>query len=373
MKNKVIGGLLLTAAIGSQGIALAASAQYEKTGNLTFALSDNRQQTITVNNVAATDSVMALLDSECNALVKYTAKSTKVDTKYVIAAIGKSIGRGFTSKAQLLVDNYDNEIPAPPYPPYIVPAGYGDDMLNVFNGPRDDTGALFDGYVWPNEVQIDWVNYALAYPEEDNSPKAHVYIYENSNDGVACLDVTPFFSIEEAYCYHCWDTVGRVTKGQMSTKSPSTGDPCVGGGGGDCGLSGNGSTQYYLTVKFNNILTENIYLDSGLNGADYNDYLINRGYAPVDEGQVVRQVGLADELQFTVAGLVNYSWKIKPINGVAAAMGTHTMSKAQGYGDLGNRCGVFSGSVKITETDKIALPCRLDDLAFGGGEYDGGE
>jgi hypothetical protein len=363
MKNKVIGGLLLTAAIGSQVSAVAA----EKLGNLTFALTDNRQQTVSVNGNAnaaqANGSVTALLDSVapwdddlCDALVKYESKSTKVDTKYVINAIGKAIGKTFDPKAQLILENYDNELPAPPYPPYINPAGIGDDMLNVFNGPRDDTGALFGGYLWPNELQIDWVNYALAIPVGDVDPKARVYVFENKANG-ACLEVSPFFSIEEAYCYHCWDTVGRVTKGQLSTKDPSAGDPCVGGGGVGCGLSGNGKTQYYLTVNFNNILSENVYLDTTLNGTDYNDYLIAEGFTDV-AGQVVKQVAFSDELQFTVAGVVNYSWKIKPIAGVAAALGTHSIAKAEGYGDLGNRCGVFTGSVKITETDKLDLPCN---------------
>ena len=127
-----------------------------------------------------------------------------------------------------------------------------------------------------------------------------------------------------------------------------------------CNLAGNGTTQYYLTVKFNNILAENLYLgDATDGGVIYNEYLLDLGLTDTDEdGLVIRQVGLADELQFTVAGVVSYNWKIKPINGIAAAMGTHSMNKAEGYGDLGNRCGVFTGSVKITETDKIAVPCR---------------
>ncbi|HOY60816.1 MAG TPA: hypothetical protein PK640_22055, partial [Verrucomicrobiota bacterium] len=118
-------------------------------GQLTFALTDTYQWRVTHNGSAIQESVPLL--TECEANLKYETKSEKITTTRVINAIGKALRRSYTSKAKLGIVNYDNEVPAPPYPPYLF-----DPAADTFNGPLDANGYyITDMWVWPNEVQID--------------------------------------------------------------------------------------------------------------------------------------------------------------------------------------------------------------------------
>ncbi len=330
MKRTLLATLAISACIGSQVLCAATTGTY-KVGQLTFALTDTYQWRVTHNGSAIQESVPLL--TECEANLKYETKSEKITTTRVINAIGKALRRSYTSKAKLGIVNYDNEVPAPPYPPYLF-----DPAADTFNGPLDANGYyITDMWVWPNEVQIDWVEYdwvnATGEPGDELWTKASVVI-SDPNGTWKCTDVSDFFSFEEAYCYFCWDTVDRVTKGSL--KSSYEYDICIGPGG--CGVSGSGTTKFYLTIKFNNDPASNIWLNQE------EEY---RTVAPL--------ASAADRLIFTVGGVVNYPWKIKALNGVAYAFGTMTMSKAEGYGQ-NPWCGVLSGSIKITETDDSKLP-----------------
>jgi hypothetical protein len=164
--------------------------------------------------------------------------------------------------------------------------------------------------------------------------------------------VTGFFSIEEAYCYFCWDTVDRVTKGTFSTGTQiTTGDICIGGTTTACQTKGSGTTKFYLTIKFNNIISQNVWI----NGHYIDDITDGDGWIPVNYTIPAQNQGAADWLSFSVGGVVTYPWKIKSVNGFAVAVGTMTMSQANGYGQ-NPWCGVFTGSVKITETDDCKIP-----------------
>ena len=348
MKKSAIGAVLITAALGSQVL----NAQVTKYGVMTFALTDTYQSKVLLNNVTSTNSVVGLVG--CDAAVKYQTLTAKIDNKRVISAIAPVLGVTFTSKAQLVVVDYDNTIPAPPYPQYLVYLTSATDL----DGPAATknapivAGALLED--WPIDAQIDWVNYPLApagtvttpNDAKDVTPKTQVFVYDSSNPVAArrAVEVSPFFSIEEAYCYFCWDTVDRVTVGSLTTDSQS--DICIGPGG--CSVKGSGTTKYYLTVKFNNNRTINSYINALSNGGTYLANLQTDGVMDATATDF-NQVNAANWLQFSASGVVTYSWSIKAINSVATAMGTATMTQANGYAN-NPYCGTLTGSIKIVDT-----------------------
>jgi hypothetical protein len=378
MKRKIaiLAALVISASIGSQVVNAATSSCTPsfKVGNLSFALSDDYQINVVGNGLQDQHTVTSEngIDLEhCNLSVKYVDQVAKVDTARVIAAIGTAVGHTFTKKAQLALVNYDNELPAPPYPPYLInPAS------DTYNGPREFNGEnggfgsstppareiIMSMGEWPNDFQIDWVDYddtqLNTISNDDASglsandwPKSHVFVSDPTGSW-PCLDVTGFFSIEEAYCYFCWDTVDRVTKGTFSTGTQvTTGDICIGGTTTACQTKGSGTTKFYLTIKFNNIISQNVWIDG-----NYIDGITEgNGWIPVNYTISAASQKAADWLSFSVGGVVTYPWKIVSVNSHAVAVGTMTMSQANGYGQ-NPWCGVFTGSVKITETDDCKIP-----------------
>jgi hypothetical protein len=357
-KTILLAALVISASIGSQ---VASAAGATKVGVLTFALSDTYQQNILQNGLqtpipAATETYFA----NCNANLKFVTKTEAINTITVINAIGTALGVHFTSRAQLGIVNYDNNIPAPVYPQYLVNelGVYGTDPADAygtlaFNGPRSGNPAGGDGNFiaamgqWPNEKQIDWVEYdkvdATGDVGADRWPKSQVWLSDPTNPNTAlqgCINVTPFFSFEEAFCYFCWDTVDRVSSATLASVAGPQGDVCLGGVGG-CGLKGSGTTKWYMTIKFNNSAAADVWL----NQQDEAGYAYD--ISPV--ANLGNLTTINQEVIFAVSGVVSYPWTIKPLNALATAFGTMTMSQANGYGN-NPYCGVLTGSVKITET-----------------------
>jgi len=114
-KTILLAALVISASIGSQ-VASAATA-VGKVGVLTFALTDTYQHYVYLNGAQSQSSACELKD--CQNTVKYVTGTEKIDNKRIINAIGKALGVTFTSKAQLAVVNYDNDLPNPAYPPYL--------------------------------------------------------------------------------------------------------------------------------------------------------------------------------------------------------------------------------------------------------------
>lgn len=349
--------------------AASISSSYALTGNfkvgvLNFALSDTYQHYVLLNTKQSQSSACELL--LCGNKVQYQTTTEQINNKRIITAIGKALGVTFTTKAQLAVVNYDNDIPAPPYPPYLACENVGATPPDTFNAPWDliaglETSDYYDLSfgAWPNAKLIDWVDYNQAASdngvlgrdgltqvasEYKSNPswmwnKSEVHISDPSNPSalLQCYDVSPFFSFEEAFCYFCWDTVDRVSVGTFQTTSAATGDICIGGGG--CGLKGGATTKFYMTIKFNNVASENQYIAANF---------------PL----IYLDVNTIDELSFSVGGVVSYPWTFKKLDGVSGAFGTMTMATANGYGRE-PYCGVLTGNVKITETTdaRVPLPC----------------
>ena len=395
--NNNFGGVVLNASAAP----LVAST---KVGNLSFALNNTYQRFVYKNGAQSQFTVYAPPTFEtvitygtnglpiatnivasyapvdpgllnCDVALKYVALADKINNPRIIAAIGKTLGVVFTPKAQLVLWNYDNSAPAAPYPP-----GLPAPMASAWNGPRDSDGNLLESlgnYFWPNLDQIDWVNYdwPVEYgdvePPTDRWPHAYVYISDpkNPNAALGCVEVTPFFSFEEAYCYFCWDVVDRVTTGNLTV----TTEPCI---GGLCFTKGSGITKFYLTIKFNNIAneTENIWLALGqtydvtadppltADPGSYADVLLQAGVFK-DTGKGIIDLSAdpkstLQSLKFTVSGVVTYPWVAKTVDGITAPFGIMTMGQGNGF-SYTPWCGVLVGSVKIVDTTdaRIPAPC----------------
>ena len=373
MKRSILTVMAVVAGIG--GLALNANAAAvqatTKVGDLSFALTDTYQRYVylngaqnqfTIYNAAGDAAEPGLLN--CDAALKYSTLTEKIDNKRVIAAIGKVLRASFTATAKLALWNYDNGVPAPPYPP-VLPSP----MAVAWNGPRCAFGNLVENEVgdwfWPNLNQIDWVDYDWPVKTGDllpatRWPNATVYISDpkNPNPALQCIEVSPFFSFEEAYCYFCWDTVDRVTSGNLTV----TTEPCI---GGLCSTTGKGTTKFYLTIKFNNDPTDNIWITLNDNfgtavpipdAGSYADQLWNQGAYSLVNG--FADLPALSVLKFTVAGVVNYPWAAKTVNGIKSTFGTMTMAKANGYAST-PWCGVLDGTVKIVDTTDatVLVPC----------------
>ena len=360
----MIAALVVSASLGT--MAANAATAIGKVGVLNFALTDTYQHFVYLNG--AQNQVTACSLKDCNPeVVKYVTGTDKINNARIIAAIGKTLGVKFTSKAKLAVVDYDNDIPNPAYPMYLEcefnpeASAPGADTFNapvdfIFNVNNDPTvnggfvweDALFDFSfgAWPNEQQIDWVDYSSTTPEWAASvntglwPVATVHISDPSNVSIdlECVDVSSFFSFEEAYCYFCWDTVDRVTSGSATVTTQTTGTICT--LGSNCAFKGSGTTKWYFTIKFNNNPNVNQFLalEYGVDG--------------------ISDIGSVDELTFAASGVISYPWVYKTVDGLGDVWGTMTMAQAGGFAN-DPFCGVLAGSITITETDntKVPLPC----------------
>jgi hypothetical protein len=369
-KTTMIAALVVSASLGT--MAVNAATAIGKLGVLNFALTDTYQHFVYLNGAQNQVTACQLKDCPSTDVTKYVTGTDKINNARILAAIGKTLGVKFTSKAKLVVVDYENDIPNPAYPMYLecefnpdVAIGGADTfnapvdfIFNVNNDPTVNGGfawedALFDFSfgAWPNEQQIDWVDYSTTTPNWAESvthnadpnkslwPRATVHVSDPSNAALdlQCVDVSAFFSFEEAYCYFCWDTVDRVTSGSASITQNNTGTICTQSG---CSYKGSGTTKWYFTIKFNNNPVDNQFLALEY-GVDF-----------------VNTLQSADELVFAASGVISYPWVYKTVDGLGDVWGTMTMAQAAGYAN-DPFCGVLAGSITITESDdtKVPLPC----------------
>ena len=348
-------------------------------------------------------------DTSCNGAITYKSASRTIDNKAIIASINKALSwpvgknlsmmtdsttlggplvasaspyRGqFTTTAKIVAVNYDNGRYLPPYPPtedYVGDEGWGPAIFDpaVWNAPWNldslPDPSLTDGTTiglhWPNQNYISWGKPWVG----GTWAGARVFIIDPNNKANAnlkCFDVTPFFALEESYCYYCWDTMDRVTDGKVTFGTTSSQPPCA-GGYSNCGVSGSGTTRFYWTVKFNNVMVgwnestaPNHILSGGYQGQSLYYNTIS-GFDPSwgdTYGWKLDDTDYANSIyamSFAVSGQAAYSWKFKKLSDVASwPMGTYSMSSS-GHG-FSPMCGVFSGPVSMTEYDKA-------DKQFGG-------
>jgi len=334
----------------------------------------------------------------CAGAATYRSSSRTINNLTIIAAINKAlswpVGTGvlggplvavnspykgaFTTSAKIVAVNYDDLRGLPPYPPtedYV-----GDEVttgdLGIWNAPWYFEGApdfsQVDGSLiplnWPNQNYISW---GKIYTTEGDPSWIGVRVFlidpKNANANLKCFDVTPFFALEEAYCYYCWDTMDRVTDGKITYGTTSSSPPCATGTSA-CGVSGSGTTRFYWTVKFDNVQggwtddrnAPNYLLNDSIAGTADNASLYYNticGFDPswgdtfawkLDDSD---QPGSLYALGFTVSGQATYSWKIQKLSdGASWPVGKYSMA-ASGYG-FSPMCGVFSGAVSMTEYDR---------------------
>ena len=351
----------------------------------------------------------------CQGAITYKSASKTIDNKAIIAAINKALSwpvgkntamatdrtslggplvasgsiinpnpyRGqFTTTAKIVAVNYDNGRYLPPYPPtedYVGDEGWGPAVFDpaVWNAPwyMDNLPDTFStdgttiGLHWPNQNYISWGKPWVGATTTWAGARVFIIDTKNANVNLRCFDVTPFFALEESYCYYCWDTMDRVTDGKVSFGTSSSQPPCA-GGTSSCGVSGNGTTRFYWTVKFNNVMVgwnestaPNHILSGGYQGFSLYYNTIS-GFDPswgdtygwkLDDTDYVNSIYA---MSFAVSGQAAYSWKFKALSdGASWPMGTYSMnSSGHGFSPM---CGLFSGAVSMTEYDKT-------DKQFGG-------
>jgi hypothetical protein len=286
------------------------------------------------------------------------------------------------SATKLVVVNYENLDKLPPYPPTI-DMFYGLNPTTLpqapFNAPYDvdftpnTAPAAPDGTLitlaWPNLNYISW-----GKPDQDSATfawkGARVFVIDpkNVNENLRCFDVTPFFALEESYCAFCWDTTDRVTDGSITRTTDQGNDPpCATGTADSCGIKGSATTRLYWTVKFNNVAS--IWAaDPNLLAWRYYAIACNFqanawggtvGGAPVGYGVKLDDtdfIGSQNALVFAASGVSTYGtpWKYQKLSdGFNWPMGKWSMGSAQGHA-LSPMCGVVTGSISITETDRSA-------------------
>jgi hypothetical protein len=338
------------AALVVAGVASQAFAQHVKEATLNFSLTHQYQYLVTVNGSPSdTDlSWTALVDGDCLDTLKYTSKSKKITQKEIIKAIGFTLGGSFTTKATLVLDNYDNILRAPPYPryPWWMP------------GQEDEEGSTYPVWThpeerveWPDENYIRWS--WIMWLDDTFEYEANVWVKDpsNANSDWRCVNVTPFFEIEENYCFFCWDTMDRVTDGSIQELGSSP-VPCF-ENNTDCGLKGSGKTKWYWTIRFNN--TQNnpfFYNDTWL--YYWQDWL---GFNVNPPALAAYGAAASYSMIWTIGGVVTYSWAYKalgsgePIDVIGSLSGN-----VLGYGAT-PFCGVITGSVSMPEKIILATDC----------------
>lgn len=333
--------------------------------------------------------------NNCLGTVTYTSDKKTINNKSIIAALNAGLRRSkggtpgplnapgslwagsFTSNAKIVVVNYENKGGLPPYPPtrdafdvqdddIFETADEGDLLFTAANAPWNLAGIpdefATDGtYIplaWPNQNYISW-----GKPDETaeifNWVGTRVFVIDtaNSNPLLRCFDVTPFFAFEEAYCKFCWDTLDRVTDGKIVRNADIPSDaPCAINPDIQCGVTGNGVTKIYWTIKFSNVGSDQQLYPNLLLDRYYGAYLGNLGF---EQDEIVYGTILDDtdisasqtSLVFNVSGVATYKWSFKKLSdGFMWPIGNWSMSASgHGYSPL---CGVFTGSVSMPEYDR---------------------
>lgn len=363
---------LAAALVVSVGLGGQAYAQHEKEATVNFSLTHQFQKPVKVNGVESRLSWPAI--EACNGTVSYKSVSKKITSQNIIKSIsaaiswnqttGKRNSALWTSSAVLVMSEYENVLIAPPYPNYPtwmpVPGDLpGGELGNLGSSQLWTEPWTTEGFAWPNDNSIRW-NYIDLDP--DCAPDAVNYEHhtrfwikdpKNVSSLYQCFEVTPFFEIEEAYCYFCWDTIDRVTDGSI-TSGLSGGAICE--RGPSCGVKGSGTTKWYATIRFNNTV-DNFNLLSWYR-INY-ELLVNP--TPAQVGADFSDLSL----QFTVSGVMTYKWSYKQLGKDEAIVCIGTMSaNLQGFG-ASPYCGVFTGSVSIPE--KIILAEQCCQCSTGGG------
>jgi hypothetical protein len=214
-------------------------------------------------------------------------------------------------------------------------------------------GDLFGDYVameWPAPNYIAWGKPVTLWqsgqytvPSEWAGARVFVIDPNNANINLRCFDVTPFFSLEESYCWICWDTMDRVTDGTITAGETVSDPPCA-IGGATCGRKGSGTTRLYWTVKFSNVETYGKH--------DFNNNLLGWYY---DQFLGFSYYGLDTRFSYIygvpLSGYATYKWSYKTLSdGYTWPVGTYNMTSA-GYG-ASPMCGHFTGPVTLTEYDR---------------------
>lgn len=411
--------LLIGALVLSGGVATQALATDTKVGLLNISLA-NRFQALTVGSKPGvyinpsfqgrnwtTYSYEYLY--RCMGTVTYTSATLQINNTEIIKRINAGLsgfdkvtglfntppvagsldpnpyyGGKFTTSgsypAKLIVVRELNNQKLPPYP-ITIDQFYGTaleqpawtiptDGIEAWNAPYNlsdlPSAGLDDGtrlaMTWPNLRYITWGKPVVDAQGLWSWAGARVFVVDpaNTNPNLRCFDVTPFFAFEENYCMFCWDTLNRVTDGVIQ-KNSTVSDPPCNWGGVSCGVKGSGTTKFYFVVKFNNVAAPWQKEPNTLLAKYYERELMflpewaNTYGTKLSDADTT---GSKNALVFSVDGLATYTWKFATLSdGFTWPMGKITAAAVAGHG-YSPMCGIFSGSVTLTDYDRAGTSFR---------------
>jgi hypothetical protein len=372
----------LITAVALAACATQLLAQNVKEGNITFALTETHQASISTSGSAKNAGNWSQRPRY------YKTATAAINTRTILDCIGYVLhgNAGYYTKGSLTV----------PAAKLVLVQGELGGFFNILPELADNdsdlsAGGNNDGLADPtlfnSTLDATFVRLAtgrhfrpvpLGFATEGNWPPGHHQpwgqIFVKSQAQSICDNVTPFFAITVVECYDCFYLSSFVTASTFTLKPggiQQQGPPC-------CSipideeLGGCGTDKYYMTFSFDNTYN-NPYLN------DENDAWAGKGAIPTDlyyqvvglqkleltgDGLTPDQLQYVDriislqgapspyELRFTLNGIVTYKWCLKRINSTDVALDFLGTAKydAYGYSFYQLLCGVVNGSISIAES-----------------------
>jgi hypothetical protein len=409
MKRTLITAAVLAALAGTQAFA-----QNTKQGVITFALTGQRQVSVSTsknaNNVGTWDQYPS----------SYKTQNAALNTLNVLQSISMVLHGTpsfYSSKAQLVLVqgelsgffNVTPDIASVPWgtsktSDYTPAVGAPTTEWGIFDPTATFDTSLTGGGTFPQlatgrhyeEVPaIDPATGAAlqragAWPVGHHQPWGQIFVQDTARSPMLCENVTFFFAITVEECYDCFYLNSFISDASFAFKAQNVvGPPCCSVA---ANLTGNGKDRYYMTLTFDNTVN-NPSLDLGSAGwigwgqnanpslPLYNQYagvtglnpsgtaavsvdgIMPDGFQPYQNSIVFRGfIFNPYVLRFTLNGIVTYTWNLKLLNKsdvLPDFLGTGVYA-CNGYGFVGLYCSLFTGTANIAEKLIRTSSCCLD-------------
>jgi len=397
MKKTLITAVALAACAGTQLFA-----QNTKQGVITFALTQQKQISVSTSSSAANAGIWEAPPTY------YKTSTAQLKTLNILQAIGRVLyGNAgyYSSKAQLVLvqgelSGFFNVTPD------IAAAktfSYNDGEATVDTWGQFDVNTYSDTSLVGQGTVVRLAtgrhfdqggpNADGAWPPGHHQPWGQIFVQDSGKSPMVCDNVTFLFAITVQECYDCFYLNSFISDASFKfTASTSGGPPCC---DVPVNLTGNGKDRYYMTLSFDNTLN-NPYIRPTSPGyiggwgqalsssaALYNPWKGVIGLNPFPPSADVD--GLAADflpynslikanigtfnpyvLRFALNGIVTYTWSLKLINSsdiVPDFLG-NAQYACNGYGFVGLYCSLFTGTASIAEKAVKTSTCCLDQPWF---------
>jgi hypothetical protein len=289
------------------GLGIQAQAQNTKEGTLNFALTRQFENKTNYNK----------------SLMQWNTATAKVTSATVIQSIGEVLGKTFTGNAKLVVEDGNW-------------SGFAANNTNGINLPN----GMNTGFGAAGKQQ----------------PFAYIFL----KDGTNCINVSAFFAFQVRECYDCFYLNSFVTDSKFGfttttkvTTIPGL-PPCCNTTTNTTttvNANGNGTDKYYFTLVFDNTINNGKLALNGITGLAPREDGITPDLGP--SGYVASDPYV---LRFTLNGILTYTWRVAPINGSLAQIGSVSYS-ANGFGFMAKTCNLLSGTVSVSEASVATKNC----------------